>query len=42
MKKWIMIGSCVDYFNREREVVPIWIASTGREKKGLEQGKRSG
>ena len=32
MKKWIMIGSCVDYFNREREVVPIWIASTGREK----------
>ena len=24
-----MIGSYVDYLNREREVVPIWIASTG-------------
>ena len=24
-----MVGSYVDYLNREREVVPIWIASTG-------------
>ena len=24
---------CVDYLNREREEVPIWIASTGKEKK---------
>ena len=27
-----MIGSCVDYFNKKGEEVPIWITSTGKEK----------
>ena len=32
MKKWMMMSNSsfyVDYLNREREEVPIWIASTG-------------